>query len=30
MKTTLYYTLYTESLELNPEKPEGGERRKEE
>jgi hypothetical protein len=29
MRTTLYYTLYNESLELNPEKPEGGERRAE-
>jgi hypothetical protein len=27
MRTTLYYTLYNELLELNPEKPEGGERR---
>jgi hypothetical protein len=27
MRTTLYYTLYNESLELNPEKPEGGERK---
>jgi hypothetical protein len=26
-KTALYYTVYNESLELNPEKPEGGERR---
>jgi hypothetical protein len=27
MKTTLYCTLYNESLEVNPEKPQGGERR---
>jgi hypothetical protein len=27
VRTALYYTLYNELLELNPEKPEGGERR---
>jgi hypothetical protein len=29
VRTALYYTLYNELLELNPEKPEGGERRAE-
>jgi len=28
-RTALYYNLYDESLELNPEKPKGGERRAE-
>jgi hypothetical protein len=28
-RTALYYTIYNESLELNPEKPEGGERKAE-